>query len=52
MTRIKCANVVQFTNGSVNDLSYVTSYSLDKGHLYLSLRANGGILEFAPQAAQ
>ena len=47
MTKMKC------TAGSmherfVNDLGYVGSYAYEDGHLFLTLKANGGTLEFAP----
>jgi len=36
-------------NRFLKDPSFVRSYSLRNGHLYLTLMANGGTDEFAPQ---
>ena len=35
----------------VRDMEYVRSYVIERGHLYLSLMADGGIYEYEPAAA-
>jgi para-nitrobenzyl esterase len=49
MTRVKCQEG-SMDGRFVSDLGSVRSYSFEKGHLYLRLAADGGVLEFEPHA--
>ena len=48
ITRMMCPTG-SLVNRFLKDLSFVRSHSLRNGHLYLTLMANGGTDEFAPQ---
>ena len=47
LTKMMCPDG-SLDNQFLQDLSFVRSYSLQNGHLFLSLMGNGGTYEFAP----
>jgi heat shock protein HslJ len=47
MTKLKCQDGSMHER-FVNDLGYVSGYTYEEGHLFLTLKDEGGRIEFAP----